>query len=1145
MKLKGLPASAIGLGAVVMVAALLVGAVPAVAATGPAWSIRALPQPTNFTAARNAVCEVNMDTKLCDSYTLIVTNVGDGAAETPVTISDALPTGITAVHITGEELATEESFGCSRALVRCVDGLSVAPGDRLKVTINVVVDESLVSHPAINSAQVAGGGAPGVFVNEPTTINTEPAAFGINGFAFQALDARGLADTQAGGHPHTLTTSFDLTTLEANVGNGGSNSGAYGPAEETRHALVDLPPGFVGNPQATPERCPQHDLLLAVGKTACPADSRIGTLVFEAFPGAFRASGNGDTTAVYNMQPEAGYPAVFGFSYLSKPVFMYASVVRRGSGYGLRVAVPGIPSLETIGLSLLLFGNPQQSDGVSTTGVPFFTNPADCSRASTGEATLSLDTWKDPEVLFSRSFDAYAGMTGCNRLQFQPSLAVTPDTTQADEPSGYSFDLAIPQSETEAAPGTPPLKSATVTLPAGVSVSPSAADGLAACPAEGPGAINIGSSNVTPQGQDLGDPWATELGNGQGGPGESSYGDGLWHTAPGHCPGNSTIGSVEVLTALLPKPLHGHLYLAQPGCGGEGQAPCGPADASDGNLFGMYLEVAGSGVILKLRGSVSVNPTTGQVSVRFRENPQFPFSDLRLHVDGGPRAPLANPLTCAGATTSSDLSPWSAPVTPDATPLSSFAVDWDGQGGAGGRGCPSSPPFSPGFSAGMSNTLSAGAFSPFTLTLTRGDRQQYLSQVSVTTPPGLLGMLAGVTLCGEPQAAQGTCPEASRIGTTTAAAGAGSHPLWETGRVYLTTGYRGAPFGLSIVVPADAGPFHLGNVVVRSAIHIDPSTTALTITSDPLPQIIDGVPLRIQTINVSVDRPAFMFNPTSCQSKQITATVAGAQGATVNASSPFTAAGCSRLPFAPSFTVSTQGNGSFGGGRKGHGASLDVKVSQTPGEAAIGKVDVQLPLALPARLTTLQQACTEKQFAANPAGCPAGSDVGFATATTPLLKVALTGPAYLVSHGGAAFPDLVVILQANERGGHIRIDLVGNTNIKKGITFSNFDTVPDAPISTFELRLPESTHSALAAIKNLCALSKTVTVHRHVTVHVHGHTRHVNRRVKRTIPDPLLMPTTITGQNGAVVKHNTRIAVTGCSKPKARKARGRHGGRRR
>ena len=413
---------------------------------------------------------------------------------------------------------------------------------------------------------------------------------------------------------------------------------------------------------------------------------------------------------------------------------------------------------------------------------------------------------------------------------------------------------------------------------------------------------------------------------------------------------------------------------------------------------------------------------------------------------------------------------------------------WRGLGWQRGPITPASLPFAPGFSAGTT-TPAAGAFSPFVLSFSRQDREQDLSGLSVTLPPGLLGRIAGIPLCGEPQANAGTCGPESQVGTTSVLAGPGEHPLnVPRGHVYLTTGYNGAPFGLSIVVPTRAGPFNLGNEVIRARILINPNTAQVTVVTNPLPQSKDGVPFRLRTINTEINRAEFTFNPTNCAQQPITATLTAAQGASAAVSSPFAVTGCTGLPFKPSLTASTQSKTS-----KANGASLLVRVAQKPGEANIHKVGLQLPSALPSRLTTLQKACSEAQFNTNPAGCPEGSHIGTATAITPVLSVPLTGPAYLVSHGGAAFPDVEFVLQ----GDGVEIVLDGKTQIKKGITYSRFETVPDAPISSFETILPEGPHSVLSASGNLCAQG-------------------------------LAMPTTITGQNGAQVAQSMNIAVTGC-----------------
>ncbi len=1067
------------------------------AASGPAWTIRSLAQPTNFSSSSGAECEESTLSERCDSYTLLVANVGDGPADaggsSPIVVTDTLGSGVKAVNIEGEDLTTEKysEFNCTMPPVghlQCIDPVKVAAGDTLRVTINVVVGPEIVGS-VVNSASVSGGGAPAVAVSDSTPIRDAQAGAGIKDFSFKALGSDGLPDLQAGGHPYALTASFDLNTDNQKT----NGPITYHPPEELKDVVVDLPLGFVGNPQAVP-RCPLHLLLKTVKETGCQPDSKVGTIVFESTPGKFSASeGPGNaTTAVYNLTPEAGYQAEFGFTYIGTPVFIYGRAIRMGATYGLQVTVPGIPELNVIGTSLTLFGEPGLLSGGSGSSSPFFTNPVDCSGGSS-PARVEVDTWQHPGHWIPASSEpldsfTYPELTGCEMLQFSPALRVQPETTQADEPSGYGFEIEIPQNESSFSPGTPELKDASVTLPAGVSVSPSAADGLVACEATGAYGIDIPTGNGR----------ASEA----PGEGEELGPDGSAHLVAGHCPNASTVGTVEITTPLLPASLEGHVFLGQPGCGGASQPGCTATDAADGNLVHIYLEAAGSGVVIKLPGSISLNRNTGQITTTFKENPQLPVSKIALHLDGGPRASLANPLTCGLATATSDFSPWSTPFTPDGTSSPQFTIDWDGKGGTEAS-CPATPPLAPSLTAGTVSPA-AGAASPFTFTLSRGDRQQYLSQLSVTTPPGLLGTLSSVPLCGEPQAAQGTCSSASEIGTTTVAAGPGSHPFWISGHVYLTESYRGAPFGLSIVVPAIAGPFNLGNVVVRSAISVDPNTSALTVTSDPLPQIVDGIPLRIQTVNVAINRPGFMFNPTNCEAKQITASVQGSLGATAQVSNPFAAAGCKNLPFSPKLTFSTQARTS-----KKNGASLVAKVAYAPGQANIRSVAVSLPKQLPARLTTIQKACLAATFAANPATCPAGSLVGIAKVRTPVLPVLLSGPVYLVSHGGAAFPDLVLILQ----GDGVRVDQTASIFIaRNGITSSTFASVPDVPLTSFELNLPEGPHSALAATLPVKAKGSLCNT-------------------------SLAMPTTITGQNGKQIKQTIKIAVGGCPKNAKKKAR--------
>jgi hypothetical protein len=1057
----------------VMVMGVLSGASAQAAVPAPAWSISSVSQPTSFAPGSTG-----------DLYVVTVTNSGGVAADgstTPISVSDALPVGFTATAIKGEDLESATGIGhtelnCTLATLTCTYSHAVPPGDELLVYVTVSVPAG-ASAGVLNTASVSGGGAPGASTTETTSVGSSPAGFGFQSFTASVNNADGSLATQAGGHPYSATTTFSLNTVPVGVGTVAAD-------QDVKDLAVNLPPGFLGDPSAVPQ-CPRAVFFQnkpevggEASKELCPADSQVGVAIVTldlGEAGQSKPTGTVLLAPVFNVTPQAGEVADFAFlppNPVAPVDVSIAAHVRTGGDYGVTAVVSDASEIEEVlRSSVTLWGVPGDEShdaqrglrcnddkcyygGQPFTGTvkPFLTNPTDCAAEALAApaTTIEADSWQNPGVFVSALPAASPAVTGCGLLSFNPALDVTPETTQADAPTGLGVDLQVPQTDAPATLATPELKDATVTLPAGMSVSPSAADGLQAC---SDAQIALSSS------------------------------------APGSCPSASQIATVKVTTPLLPNPLEGQVFVAQPGC-----SPCTNADAADGNLFRLFLQAQGSGVVVKLAGTVSANPSTGRLTATFKNNPQLPFSDLKLQFKGGSRAPLATPQTCGVFTTTSHLVPWSAPETPDATPSSSFGVSWDGAGGA----CPASLPFAPSFTAGTVVPKAAG-YSPFTLTLARADREQDLSQLQVHMPPGLLGMLSSVPLCGEPQAALGTCSPASRIGTTTVAAGPGSNPFYLSGPVYLTGPYNGAPFGLSVAVPAVAGPFNLGMVVVRAAITIDPLTAAVTVTSGALPQIIDGVPVRLRTVNVTVDRPGFIFNPTNCSAQAITAAIASAQGASDPVSSPFAVGGCASLPFKPRFTASTQAKTS-----KANGASLTVKVASSPGQANIAKVALQLPLAFPSRLTTLQKACTEAQFNANPAGCPAGSVIGMAKAITPVLNVPLTGPAILVSHGGAAFPDVEFILQ----GQGVTVVLDGKTQIKKGVTYSHFDTVPDAPISSFETVLPEGPHSVLAAntktgpTGSFCGAS-------------------------------LVMPTTLTGQSGVVVKQNTKITVTNC--PKAKK----------
>jgi hypothetical protein len=997
----------------------------------------------------------------CDKYYLRITNVGGAASNgEPITVKDTLPAGVTTSasplpsgNDEGEWACTPEGAGATR--IECttsntVGALRQAPS--LTVYVQVTASAPAGSESP-NVVMVEGGGAATVQRSFPTLLN--PSArlpFGLADFDSYLADEAGLPDTQAAGHSESLTTSFDVTSA-VNLASGNLTEPTR-PTEDVKDIVVDLPIGFAGDPQAA-QQCPIHHLVLFSTGSGCPPASQVGVASFNG-DGSYEHEnfqGGRQNVRVYNMVPEHGYPAEFGFLFAEKPLLMYASVVGNGAAAHVRVSVPGIPASQLLGFQgavLTFFGDPTIHDGLPGTPVAFFTNPSDCS----GEplvTSIHADSWQEQGV---RNVDGTpnfsdpawksdtaqtAAIEGCGALHFNPTISLTPDLAQAGAPTGLGVNLEVPQSSDPSIPATPDLRQVVVTLPPGMVVSPSAANGLRAC---SPAQIALENND------------------------------------PPTCPESSKIATVRVKTPLLAEELEGSVYLAQ-------QGNAGPAQGSNpfNSLLAGYIVVEGSGVVLKLPGEIEANQQTGQLTATFAESPQLPFSDFKLHFRGGPGAPLSNPPACGTYTPQATLSAWSGQAVQSNRP---FGIT-EGENGAP---CPGSV-FAPSFTAGTTNNQ-AGAYSPFTLTLSRSDQDQTLGGITVQMPPGLLGKIAGVTQCPEAQANAGTCGAESLIGHTTVGAGPGSDPFYVSGNVYLTEGYKGTPFGLSIVVPVVAGPFNLGTEVIRAAIAINPNTAQITVTSNPLPTIKQGIPFQVRTVNVTIERPngqGFTFNPTNCAPSAVGATLTSTQGAQATVSSPFEAANCANLPFAPKFSASTSGKTS-----KALGASLTVKIGYTAGQANLHKVNVELPKALPTQLKTLNKACTEAQFNANPAGCPPASDVAQVTVHTPLLNSPLTGPAYLVSHGGAAFPDVEMVLQ----GEGVELVVDGKTQIKKGITYSHFETIPDAPISSFEFNSPQGPLALFTAHVNLC-------------------------------DQKLVMPTSMTGQNGAVLTQNTRVEVEGCS----------------
>lgn len=535
------------------------------------------------------------------------------------------------------------------------------------------------------------------------------------------------------------------------------------------------------------------------------------------------------------------------------------------------------------------------------------------------------------------------------------------------------------------------------------------------------------------------------------------------------CPDASRIGTAEIVTPLLPEPLKGALYIGTP---------------TPTERYRVLLRASDADTVIALQGDVAANEDTGQVSTVFHDLPQLPFATLTLSFFGGATAALANPDECGAAISDASTTSYAGQ---SAHLYSTFDVDEAAQGGA----CQAALPFTPSFTAGMTDAL-AGHASSFILAVSRTDGQQSLSSFTVHLPPGLVGLVGKVPPCRAPAAGKGACPGASEVGTATVTAGAGPLPLVVSGPVYLTGPYDGAPLGLDIVIKAIAGPFDLGTAVVRSRVFVDPGSTALTIASDTLPQILSGIPLRVRALDVNLDRAGFLINPTSCAAQAIGATIDSSKGGSAYVAAPFQAVGCRGLMFAPRLTASTQAKA----GEQGDGAGLDIGITNPAGPgASLRSVVLHMPSQLRPRLTTIQHACVVAQPPPmSLTMCAAESQVGEARIVTPMTSSPLAGPIYLVSRGGGALPSLLVLLQSEG----IEADLEGTLKVSpKDVITAAFMGLPDVPISSLTLTLPRGPHSILGAVTSLCA--------------------------KR-----LTLASVLIDQSGVRRKDTARIAVNGC-----------------
>jgi hypothetical protein len=1090
-------------------------------------------------------------------------NLGDASAPGPITISDKLPAGIVATAITlreGDviELQPEDCRPVTEPILSCTwteteDKLGTAhlpprveipPYARIEVIITVRVEAgsnapeaNTPSEPdkTVNQVKVEGG-APAMSLAQQVTIGdtTAPVPFGAEKFEFKAENENGSPATQAGEHPFQLTTTLDFNQGYVPVAKDkeGQKVGGEHPtaAALVRDLNVDIPPGLLADASAVPP-CPTAAFTqstnggLQGNLNACEADSAVGVASVTFFTPSLGFQTR--TVPVFNLKPQQGEPARFGFETASVPVFMDTSV-RTGENYGATVSIENAStSVEVLGSIVTIWGVPGAEQHESSRGwecvdngfyehhegeLPplkseecpeeatpqaqsgFLTLPTTCGEAQ--ESTVEGSPWpttaeregRQPEQKLQASYSMPL-LSGCEKLPFEPGFKLEPGKHAASSPTGLDAKIEFEQGGILAAGGlaAADVRETAVTLPEGVQANAGAANGLASC--------SVQAAGFSRSGSDTGETLERDIGEQQ------------FSNALVSCPEASKLANVSIKTPLLPNPLNGFVYLAE----------------QDTNPFAsplvVYLiaEDPVSGVRVELAGEVKINETTGQLESVFKGTPPLPFESLNFELYEGQRASQTTPAFCGQKETKAVL------VSSSGEQVAHKSAAFDTT-----ENCQGSPlSFAPSFEAGTTINQ-AYSFTPFTLTIGRPDAQQGLKSITMHLPPGLAAIISSVAECPEPASGQEwSCGPESEIGQSIAVSGLGTDPVTLGGKVYFGGPYQGAPFSIIDITPATAGPFHLGNVVVRSTINVDPTTAAATITSDPLPQFVKGVPSQIKELNVTVNRPGFEFNPTNCSPMKIEGTLDGYEGGSESVSSPFQVANCASLPFAPVFTASTTSRTS-----KTDGANLFVKITYPNGAYAnVAKSITELPYALPSRLTTIQKACPDTVFEANPAACDEGSEIGHAIVHTPVFKTPLVGPAYLVSHGNRAFPDIEIVLQ----GEGITLVLDGHTDIKNSITKTSFESVPDAPVEVFELILPEGPHSALAANDNLCKPEKPGTVTEKVAEHVKGRTIEVTKKVHKMVPEELVIPTKLVAQNGRVLEQRTKIAVSGCGAVKASK----------
>lgn len=990
-------------------------------------------------------------------------NVGgkSSSAAEPVTLAVDLPPGI----VTDGDPHGGSDWSCTPGVgqqeVSCVTEeqdpgvFPVAdPGFTLR-QVAVPVRAEPGADSGMVEVEVSGGGVAVPATYEmPLVVSALPAPPGLQSFNAAPYKDDGTIDARAGAHPYSASSAILVNTVRS------LRTGLVSPAGEFRDIVVDTPPGFFGNPIAT-EQCPE-----AVPAEECDQGSIVATaqIVLSAL------TNKAERSTVNNIAAPFGYPGKFRFRTGQNEVTInVAAGLRSDEDYGLEVGSFDTPQIKSVYGSFFTFwGSPldeahdeqrcrewnlfqeplecvdaKDLEEKGLEPVAFLTNPLDCAEEAIRppEARINVNTWQDPGLWFTNNVPLKP-VEGCDELKFDADFKFEPSDTKSDSPASFRTELTVP-SEGLLKPDkrmTPTIKKAEVELPEGVVLNASAADGLGAC---SEAQIGLKGTNF---------PAPNPM---------------RFSKDPQTCPDNSKIGSGELKSDLIDEPLHGDLYLAAQGDGNP-----------FGSLFAIYLVIEDPrhGIFVKLPAEVRVDEQTGQQKVVFPYTPPLPFSYLRLTLKGGDRSPLASPTTCGAYTTKSINTPWSYPESgPPTTSVNSFQIN-QGPNGLPCAPTPQARPFDVGLTAGTDST-GAGDFSPLVMRLTRPDGSQELDSFELKTAPGIAASLRGIPRCsdgaiaaaagrtGKDEQVGSSCPADSQVGRLVTGAGSGPHPFYADGKLYLAGPYKGAPLSVVAITPAVAGPFDLGNVVVRTALYINRATAQVTAKTDPIPQILKGVPLRIRDVRAILDRKDFVLNPTSCEPSSIDVHAVGNSGAAKDLSSRFQVGGCGDLDFNPRFWSKVKG-----GTKRGRHPSFLAKVvwPEGPGFANTKDFQVTLPHSEFLDQAHIRTICTRVQALAN--ACPAGSIYGFAVARTPLLDEPLSGPVFLKS-SDHKLPDLAIKLRGPDSL-PIEVEFAGRIDSIKGQIRNTIENLPDVPVSSFFLRMKGGKKGLLVNSRNLCKTRK-------------------------------------------------------------------------